>query len=73
MNLETILRILNSALGLVGLTGQIAALIRSNVATVIKNAEAAAGKSIGDMTKDELAGLLEKQTKSVDELIGNTD
>ncbi len=72
MNLETILAILQRALNLVGLTGQIAALVEANVATVIKNAEEAAGKKLGDMTDEELAGLLEHDTTTTDELIGPT-
>jgi hypothetical protein len=73
MNLTTILNILDRALRLSGLTGQIVKLVRSNVATVIKNAEANAGKNLGDMTDDELAALLEKDTLTPDELIGYID
>lgn len=73
MNLTTILNILDRALRLSGLTGQIVKLVRSNVATVIKNAEANAGKNLGDMTDDELVALLEKDTLTPDELIGYID
>jgi len=73
MNLDTMLNILDRALRLAGLTGEIVKIVRSNVATVIKNAEANAGKSVGDMTDDELASLLEHDTLTSDELIGDTD
>lgn len=73
MNLDTILKVLNSALALIGFTGSIAKSISDNVSTVIKNAEAEAGKALGDMTDDELAELLETPTKTTDELIGDVD
>jgi len=71
MNLTAILNILERALRLAGLTGQIVAIIRANVAVVIKNAEVASGKNIGNMSDDELATLLEHDTTTPDELIGD--
>lgn len=73
MKLATILRILQNALALVGITGQIAADIRANVATVIRDAEVKTGKQLADMSDDELAELLEHDTATVDDLIGDVD
>ena len=71
MNLSTILRVLKNALALAGITGQIAAAIGANVSTVIRDAEVKTGKQLADMSDDELADLLETDTATTDDLIGD--
>jgi len=73
MNLETVLKVLQRALTIVGIGGSVALNIRRNVALVIQAAEAKAGKQLGDMTDDELADLLDTPTATPDDLIGDTD
>jgi len=71
MSVAAILAIINRALLLAGVAGETALLIRQKVQGVVADAEARSGKRIGDMVDTELAQLLERPTKTPEDLLGD--